>query len=167
MSLSGHRSTSPSSLCCAVLTASDSRSLESDESGALIVSLLEEAGHSVSFRRLVPDDPEKIRAAVAEVEKSAEVRILIVNGGTGLAPRDRTYEALAGWIERPLPGFGELFRMLSHREIGSAAMLSRAMAGTRGRQVLFSIPGSPAAVQLAMQELILPELGHLIGQLDG
>ncbi len=166
MSLSHHRESAPDSVVCGILSASDTRTLENDESGNLIRSLLEGAGHEVRFHRVVPDDPSSIRAAVAEAEDDPALRVLVVNGGTSIAQRDHTYEALEGLIERPLPGFGELFRMLSHRQIGAAAMLSRAVAGVRGRRVLFSLPGSPAAVRLALEELILPELGHLVGQLD-
>jgi len=162
----GHRAAGPRSVACAVLTASDTRTESNDESGALARRLLEEAGHTVRFRRVVPDDPSAIRAAVAEAEGDPAIRVVIVNGGTGISPRDRTYEALVGLMQRPLPGFGELFRMLSYREVGPAAMLSRAAAGTRGRRVIFSLPGSPAAVGLALRELILPELGHLVGLLD-
>jgi molybdenum cofactor biosynthesis protein B len=148
-----------------VLTASDSRDESTDESGRIILDLLGKAGHPVRLYRVCPDEPAAIAAALAEAEADREVRVVLVNGGTGIAPRDRTYEAVAARIERPLPGFGELFRMLSYREIGAAAILSRAVAGVRGRRALFSMPGSPAAVRLAMRELILPELGHLIGQL--
>jgi molybdenum cofactor biosynthesis protein B len=166
VSLSHHRESAPKSVVCGILSASDTRTLENDESGKLIRSLLQGAGHEVRFHRVVPDDPSSIRAAVAEADDDPGLRVLLVNGGTGIAGSDHTYEALEGLIERPLPGFGELFRMLSHREIGAAAMLSRAVAGVRGRRVLFSLPGSPAAVRLALEELILPELGHLVGQLD-
>lgn len=166
MSLSHHRESAPSSVICGILTASDTRTPQDDESGKVIRSLLEGAGHEIRFHRVVRDEPSSIRAAVAEAEADPVLRALIVNGGTGIARRDHTYEALEGLVERPLPGFGELFRMLSYREVGTAAMLSRAMAGVRGRRVLFSLPGSTAAVRLALEELILPELGHLVGQLD-
>ena len=150
-----------------MLTASDTRTPDDDEGGDLLRRLLTEAGHPVRLYRVVPDEPAAIRAAIAEAEADVGVRVVLISGGTGIAPRDRTFETVAGLLERPLPGFGELFRMLSHREVGSAAMLSRAVAGIRGRRVLFSIPGAPAAVRLAVRELILPELGHLIAQLDG
>ncbi len=162
----GHDSVAASGIACAVLTASDSRTTHDDEGGALLRRLLQEAGHAVSIYRIVPDEPAAIRAAIAEAEAEPEIRVVLITGGTGIAPRDRTFETVAGLLRRPLPGFGELFRMLSYQEVGAAAMLSRAAAGIRGRQVLFSLPGSPAAVRLAMEKLILPELGHLIGQLD-
>jgi len=161
-----HRSADLRQVGCAVITASDTRTLETDESGALLVSLLTGAGHQAPFRRVVPDQPAAILAAVAEAESVAGVRAILLNGGTGIAPRDRTFEAVAALIERPLPGFGELFRMLSFRQVGSAAMLSRATAGVRGQFVLFALPGAPDAVRLALEELILPELGHLVAQLD-
>jgi molybdenum cofactor biosynthesis protein B len=121
----------------------------------------------VPLYRVVPDEPAAIRAAMAEAEADAEVRVVLITGGTGIAPRDRTFETVEGLLQRPLPGFGELFRMLSYREVGPAAMLTRAVAGIRGRRALFSLPGSPAAVELALRELVLPELGHLVAQLDG
>ena len=161
-----HRSAAPRHVGCAVLTASDTRSHADDESGALIRAGLLGAGHAVHLHRVVRDDPAAIRAAVAEAESDPHIRALVLNGGTGIAMRDRTFEAVSELIERPLPGFGELFRMLSYREVGAAAMLTRATAGIRGRRVIFSLPGSPAAVRLALHELILPELGHVVDQLD-
>lgn len=166
MSPHAHADAGPRHVGCAVITASDTRDESRDESGALIRALLEGAGHAVRSYRVVPDVPAAIRAAVAAAETDPEVRALLVNGGTGVAPRDRTFETMVALIERPLPGFGELFRMLSYRQVGAAAMLSRAVGGVRGRRVLFSLPGSPAAARLALEELILPELRHLIGQLD-
>jgi molybdenum cofactor biosynthesis protein B len=166
LSLHGHRAAAPRSIGCGILTASNTRTLDTDETGALIRSLLEEGGHTVRFHQVVPDEPSALRAAIAEAEADGDLRVLLINGGTGIAPRDRTYEAVVDLLERPLPGFGELFRMLSHREVGSAAMLSRAIAGVRGCRVLFSLPGSPAAARLALVELILPEVGHLVGQID-
>ena len=166
MSAHPHRPADPAEIGCAIITASDTRTLEDDESGALMRSLLEEAGYPVHLHRVVRDDPGAIEAAVADAEADPAVRAVLLSGGTGIAARDRTFETVGALIERPLPGFGELFRMLSFRKVGSAAMLSRAAAGIRGRCALFSLPGSPGAVRLALQELILPELGHLIGQLD-
>jgi len=150
-----------------VLTASDTRTTETDRGGALLCRLLREAGHPVPLYRVVPDDPAAIRAALAEAEADPDIRAVLITGGTGIAPRDRTFETVESLLQRPLPGFGELFRMLSYREIGPAAMLSRAVAGVRDRRALFSLPGSPAAVELALRELILPELGHLVAQLEG
>jgi molybdopterin adenylyltransferase len=161
-----HRAAGPASVGCGVLTASDTRTLETDESGALARSLLQAAGHRVLWHRVVPDDPSAIRAAVTEAEVEPDLQVVVVNGGTGLARRDRTFEAVVELIERPMPGFGELFRQLSFGRVGPAAMLSRACAGIRGRRALFSLPGSPDAVRLGLEELILPELGHLVGLLE-
>ncbi len=166
MSPHSHGSTDPSRVACAVITASDTRTLDDDESGALMRALLEKAGHPVRLHRVVPDEPGAIRAAIAEAEDDPGIRAILLCGGTGIAPRDRSFEAVGGLIERPLPGFGELFRVLSFRLVGSAAMLSRAVGGVRGRRAVFSLPGSPGAVRLALEELIVPELGHLIDQLD-
>ncbi len=113
----------------------------------------------------MPDEPDAVRDQVSDWLQDAETDGVIVNGGTGISPRDRTFEALSGLIERPLPGFGELFRMLSFEEVGSAAMLSRAAAGVARGKLLFSLPGSTPAVTLALEKLILPELGHLLGEL--
>ena len=167
--MSGHHhrpTVEPSAIAVAVLTASDTRKIEDDESGRQARALLEAAGHPVAAHRVVPDDPAAIREAVAAVEADAAIRVILLLGGTGIAPRDRTFETVSGLIERPLPGFGELFRTLSYRQVGGAAMLSRATAGVRGRRALFSVPGSPAAVRLALEELILPQIAHLIGLLD-
>ncbi|MGD8374842.1 MAG: MogA/MoaB family molybdenum cofactor biosynthesis protein [Acidobacteriota bacterium] len=167
MSAHHHEAVPASEIACAVLTASDTRTPNTDQGGALLCRLLREAGHPVPLYRVVPDEPAAIRAAMAEAEADAEVRVVLITGGTGIAPRDRTFETVEGLLQRPLPGFGELFRMLSYREVGPAAMLTRAVAGIRGRRALFSLPGSPAAVELALRELVLPELGHLVAQLDG
>ena len=142
-----------------LVTVSDSRTEESDVNGVYLREAVAGAGHRVAGYRIVPDDADRVLAAVEEVV--AEARIVVVNGGTGISARDRTYEAIVGRFERTLPGFGELFRMLSWEQVGSAAMLSRAVAGTIGKAVVFSVPGSPDAVRLAWERLIQPELGHL------
>jgi molybdenum cofactor biosynthesis protein B len=162
--LHGHRRAAPASVPCAVLTVSDTRTLETDTGGALVAELLAGAGHPVQSRAIVPDDPEAIRRAALEALAHPEVRALIVTGGTGVAPRDVTPDALEPLLERVLPGFGELFRMLSWQEIGSAALLSRALAGLRAGCVVFVLPGSRGALRLALEKLILPELGHLAGE---
>jgi len=159
-----HRRQAPSRVRCAVLTVSDTRTLQSDRSGALIAELLTGAGHELVARTLVADDPRAIRHAIGSWIHSDSVDVVLVTGGTGISPRDRTYETVTPLFTRELSGFGELFRMLSYEQIGAAAMLSRATAGLIGRTVLFLLPGSAAAVELAMQKLILPELGHLVGQ---
>jgi len=127
--------------------------------------LAEEAGLAVTDEALLPDDPEQLRARVAGWAHDDSADVALLTGGTGFGPRDRTPEAIAPLFDRRLPGFGELFRMLSFQEVGAAAMLSRAEAGTVGRLAVFLLPGSPAAVDLAMRRLILPELAHLVGQL--
>ena len=162
---SAHRAYAPKSLDCLVLTVSDSRTLETDSAGKAIQQALEGAGHRVEERRIVPDEPEAIRAAVLRAIARPDVDAVIVTGGTGVSPRDSTPEVVEPLLEKQITGFGELFRTLSFQEIGAAAMLSRALAGTANRTALFVTPGSSGAVRLAMERLILPELGHLVGQL--
>jgi molybdenum cofactor biosynthesis protein B len=145
-----------------VLTISDTRTIETDTSGAFIVEALTAAGHTVTERAIVRDEPERIREMIVAAERSATVDAVLTTGGTGIAARDGTYETLVSLITRPLDGFGEIFRMLSYREIGPAAMLSRACAGLVGRMVVIAMPGSQAAVRLAMTELVVPELNHIV-----
>jgi molybdenum cofactor biosynthesis protein B len=145
----------------AVLTVSDTRTLATDTSGAEAAKWLATEGHRLFERRVVPDDPEAVRSAVMAWLQNPDCDAVITTGGTGLAPRDRTYEAVAALLERRLDGFGELFRALSYAEIGSAAMLSRAVAGIVLGKPLFSLPGSTNAVRLAMEKLVAPELSHL------
>lgn len=147
----------------ALITVSDTRTAESDVNGAYLREAVEAAGHRVVGYRLVPDESDRVLAAIDELLPEASA--IVLNGGTGLSARDRTYDALAGRLERTLPGFGELFRMLSWEQVGSAAMLSRAVAGTIGHTILFSVPGSPAAVRLAWERLIAPELPHVVREL--
>lgn len=144
-----------------VVTISDTRTEADDTSGARICELVVEAGHEVAFYRIVKDEPDSIVGMIRIPPSAADV--IITNGGTGLAPRDTTYEAVSGVIQREIPGFGELFRMLSFEEIGAAAMLSRAVAGLVGDRVVFCLPGSTRAVELAMARLIAPQLHHLVG----
>jgi molybdenum cofactor biosynthesis protein B len=159
-----HRETAPTSVRCAVLTISDTRTEATDTSGDAIASLLETGGHQITSRSLVKDDPVVVRQVVRDGVGLAQV--VIATGGTGITARDSTYEAIASLLEKRLDGFGELFRMLSFHEIGAAAMLSRACAGTIGRTAVFSLPGSEAAVRLAMTRLILPEIGHVVRELE-
>jgi molybdenum cofactor biosynthesis protein B len=147
------------------LTVSDTRTPQSDRSGAEARRLLEDAGHGIAAYGLLPDEPARVREQVEAWLRSDEIDAVVVNGGTGVSSRDRTYEALASRIEQPLPGFGELFRMLSFAEVGAAAMLSRAAGGVASGKPLFLVPGSPAAVTLAVTRLIAPALGHLLGEL--
>ena len=142
-----------------VLTASDSRSAETDESGRLIRDLLTAAGHRVEYYEVLPDDPARIRRALLDHLQTLDA--VIVNGGTGIAARDSTIEAIRPLIDKELEGFGELFRALSFQEIGSAAFLSRALAGISGGKIIVALPGSPNACRLAMEKLLLPELGHM------
>ena len=148
---------------CFVLTISDTRTEANDASGGAIVELLTGAGHQVAGRRIVRDDPAAVRESVQSAVNSADV--IITTGGTGITARDSTYEALAALLDKRLDGFGELFRMLSYAEIGAAAMLSRATAGSIGATAVFSLPGSEHAVRLAMTKLILPEIGHVVREL--
>lgn len=147
-----------------VITVSDTRTRATDSGGALVAELLEAAGHSVSGRTLVADDPNAIVGALRDALASEDVGAVVLTGGTGVAPRDVTPESVEPLLERIVPGFGELFRSLSYAEIGSAALLSRALAGIASGKVVFVIPGSRGAVQLAMERLILPELGHLAAE---
>ncbi len=162
-----HEGKTIASVACAVLTVSDSRTVETDVSGRLMQELLTGVGHRICRYEIVPDEPDRVRALVAEASRSEECDAILLNGGTGLSARDTTYEAVAGLLDKRLDGFGELFRQLSYDDIGPAAMLSRAVAGIVGRTAVFSMPGSPAAVRLAMEKLILPELGHVVFLLRG
>jgi molybdenum cofactor biosynthesis protein B len=159
-----HRKEAPRSVRVAVITASDTRGEAEDESGRYLRQAVEAAGHAVAFYRVVKDEPDAIVEALADAA-GAGAEAILVNGGTGIANRDRTYEAVSGLLEKRLDGFGELFRMLSYAEIGSAAMLSRAVAGTWAGRAVFSVPGSRAAVGLAWEKLIGPELGHVLREL--
>ena len=148
---------------CFVLTISDTRTSENDPSGDAIAEILAAAGHEITGRTIVPDEPVAVRGAIVLATLHAEA--ILATGGTGITPRDSTYEAIAALLEKQLDGFGELFRMLSYQQIGAAAMLSRACAGTIGKAVVFSLPGSTDAVHLAMGKLIVPELPHIVREL--
>ncbi len=159
---SQHRADSPRGLHCAVLTVSDTRTPETDTGGKAIVDLLSAAGHQIIAREIIPDEPERMSSLVAQWAAQGDIDAILLTGGTGSSSRDQTFETISGLLTKPLPGYGELFRMLSFAEVGSAAMLSRAVGGLMGRTVVLTMPGSPAAVRLAMERLILPELGHLV-----
>ena len=159
-----HRRMAPETLGFAVVTVSDSRAVAEDESGALVRRLAAEAGHHVEMSTLVHDDVAAIRRALGQILATPGIDVVVVTGGTGFAPRDLTTEAAVPLFERVVEGFGELFRMLSYRQVGAAAMLSRAAAGMAFGRAIFLLPGSPKAVDLAMRELILPEAAHLISQ---
>ena len=162
---SEHRSDAPTHVSCFVLTCSDSRAHADDVSGRALREGLEAAGHSVVGQTVVRDEPEQIRAAV---ERGLEggARAVLITGGTGITRRDQTVEAIRPLLDKEIPGFGELFRMLSFQEIGSAAWLSRSLAGTVRGALVFVLPGSPNAVRLALERLILPELGHAVRELS-
>ncbi len=161
-----HRAAAPATISCYVLTVSDSRTPDTDTSGRAIRELLEGAGHSITGHAIVKDDREAVIGRVTRAIADAETQVVITTGGTGITSRDGTYEAISTLLDKRLDGFGELFRMLSFQEIGAAAMLSRATAGTASRTAIFVLPGSENAVRLAMTRLILPELGHVVQQLD-
>lgn len=149
----------------ALLTVSDTRTPDTDASGAAARALVEKAGHELFDYRILPDEPAEVRDLVGRWISEAGCDGVIVSGGTGISPRDRTYEAIDGLLDKRLDGFGELFRTLSYQEIGSAAMLSRAIGGIAAGKVVFSVPGSTPAVKLALERLILPELCHLLTEL--
>ncbi len=157
-----HRKKSPAHVRCFVLTISDTRTESTDTGGRAVADLLESADHELVGRRIVPDDQEQVRSVLDSLLARDDVQAVITTGGTGISSRDGTFEAVSTLLEKRLDGFGELFRMLSFEEIGAAAMLSRACAGTARGRIILSLPGSEHAVRLAMNRLILPELGHLV-----
>jgi molybdenum cofactor biosynthesis protein B len=157
----GHHRSDAVRVTCGVITISDTRTEADDTSGRRIRELLAAGGHQVPYYRIVRDEPAEIAAVIAAAPDA--VAVIVCNGGTGVAPRDTTYEAIERLLEKEIRGFGELFRMLSYEQIGAAAMLSRATAGVAGRRVIFSVPGSTKAVELAMTKLILPQIGHMLG----
>ncbi len=159
MSVHEHKHRPSRPLKAGVITVSDSRSAETDGSGKLIGDLLRGAGHEVAYYEVMPDEPRRIAEAV--IARRAGLDVIVINGGTGIGPRDQTYEAVKGLLDKELDGFGELFRMLSYQEIGSAAFLSRAVAGISAGKILVSLPGSTAACRLGLEKLLLPELGHM------
>ncbi len=157
-----HKAAAPRSIGCFVLTVSDSKTPETDTSGALIRELLAGAGHTVAGHAIVRDEPAQVAALIREGCGNPAVQAFILTGGTGVTSRDSTFEAVEALLDKRLTGFGELFRMLSYQEIGAAAMMSRAQAGVVQGRALFSLPGSPNACRLALEKLILPELGHVL-----
>lgn len=165
MSAGEHKAQAPAAVGCYVITVSDTRTEETDTSGRAIRDLLEHAGHVVAGHAIVRDEPTDVAALVRARVGDSATQVIITTGGTGITSRDATYEAIAALLDKRLDGFGELFRMISYSDIGSAAMMSRATAGTIGRVAIFVLPGSLNAVTLAMQKLILPELGHVVQQL--
>ncbi len=160
-----HQEHARKQVVCWVVTLSDTRNEETDVSGKLMVERLEQNGHIVAKKIILPDEPEQLEALLREGIASDETQAILCNGGTGISARDRSYEAVERVLEKRLDGFGELFRVLSYEEIGSAAMMSRAVAGIANGTAIFSVPGSKHAAELAMTRLILPELGHIIWEL--
>ena len=148
-----------------VVTCSDTRTPDTDTSGKLICHLLREQGHTIADYKIVKDEPADIKNLLFQANNQEAIQVVIINGGTGISQRDSTFEAVDAFLKKRLDGFGELFRYLSYQDIGSPALLSRATAGIHGRLVIFSIPGSQGAVRLAMEKLILPEIGHIAGEL--
>ena len=157
-----HKAQGPAAVRCAVITVSDSRTLETDTGGQTVVVHLTGAGHTVAHREIIPDDPKRMRALLESLREQGDLDAILMTGGTGVTSRDQTYETVTSMLDKPLPGYGEVFRMLSYQDIGPAAILSRATGGLLGRKVLLTMPGSPAAVRLAMEKIIVPELPHLV-----
>ena len=167
MSLEQHKAEAARSLRFAVVTISDTRDEASDKGGAFLVEALQAAGHTVTRREIVKDERKAIEVAVRSAAANAGVDLVLTTGGTGIAPRDVTYETLKRVFDSEIPGFGELFRWLSYREIGSATILSRALGGLLCGKVVLALPGSPKALKLALDEIILKEAGHLVAQARG
>ncbi len=157
-----HRATAPDRVTCAVVTVSDTRTPETDTGGQAVHDLLVAAGFEVTDREIIRDEPELMQLLLERFRDDQAVDAVLLTGGTGLSSRDQTYETVNSLLTKALPGYGELFRMLSYQEVGAAAMLSRAAAGLMQRTVVMTMPGSPGAVRLAMEKLIVPELRHLV-----
>jgi molybdopterin adenylyltransferase len=164
MSQAEHKAHAPASVCCFIVTVSDTRTETTDASGRAIADLLTAAGHTIAGRTIVKDDAELVRGTLERQLAHAEVQAIITTGGTGITSRDSTYEVVSALLHKRLDGFGELFRMLSFEQIGPAAMMSRACAGITAGHIVVSLPGSEAAVRLACERLLIPELGHLVQQ---
>jgi molybdopterin adenylyltransferase len=161
-----HRATAPTAVGCFVLTVSDTRTPETDTGGAVIRELLGSAGHAVVGSTIVRDEPVDVTRVVREACADPRVQVVILTGGTGITSRDSTFEAVEALLDKRLPGFGELFRVLSYEQVGAAAMLSRAQMGIHARRIVVSLPGSPNACRLALDKLLLPELGHLVREVS-
>ena len=157
-----HKAQGPASVRCAVITVSDTRTPETDTGGQGVIARLVAAGHTIAHREIIPDEPARMRPLLKSLRDRDDLDAILLTGGTGIASRDQTFETVSALLDKPLPGYGEIFRMLSFQEIGPAAILSRAIGGLIGRKVLLTMPGSPAAVRLAMEQLIVPELSHLV-----
>lgn len=160
-----HKAQAPARVGCMVITCSDTRTRDTDTSGQVIMRLLEKAGHQVAAYHLVKDEPAEITSLIQASAGNDAVQAVIVNGGTGISRRDSTFEAVDSLLEKRLDGFGELFRYLTYKDIGSPAIMTRATAGLYRGKIIFSTPGSEGAVRLAMEQLILPELGHIVREI--
>jgi molybdenum cofactor biosynthesis protein B len=167
MSVHEHKERGKKSIRCFVVTVSDTRDEATDTSGQTIKNFLADEAHETTGYQIVKDEPTEIQKLLEQALGQSDVDAVIVNGGTGIAPRDGTYEVVSRFLEKKLDGFGEIFRYLSYQDIGSAAMMSRAAAGTARGKILISVPGSSGAVKLAMEKLILPEIRHMVSQLQG
>lgn len=159
-----HKEKAPARIRCAVITVSDTRTETTDTSGKSIITMLEEKNHEIAGYHIIKDEPKEIKSLLKSIDKE-KAEAVIINGGTGISGRDRTFEAISHVLEKTIDGFGEIFRYLSYQEIGSSAIMSRAVAGVSKGRVIISIPGSENAVRLAMSKLILPELGHMVFEL--
>lgn len=165
-SVEEHRKEAPSSVQCMIITVSDTRTFETDKSGQLMKQMLVESGYSVVDHRIVKDEYRHIQELVRTASEDDHIEAVLLNGGTGIALRDTTFEAVRDVLDKEMPGFGEIFRYLSYAEdIGSAAILSRAVAGVCGNTAVFSMPGSSGAVKLAMNKIIIPELRHVMREI--
>ena len=161
-----HKAHAPHCVTCVVITCSDTRTSQTDTSGQLMMRLLKEHGHDLAGYHVIKDDPAQIRTLIEEAAAHDAVQAILVNGGTGISKRDSTFEAVDGMLEKRLVGFGEIFRYLTYKDIGSSAIMTRATAGIFRGRIIFSTPGSEGAVRLAMESLILPEIGHIVQQLN-
>lgn len=157
-----HKANAPSQLGCAVVTVSDTRTMETDKGGQALCDGMTAGGHNIVERLIIPDEPAPMRPLIIALANRDDVDAILLTGGTGISHRDQTYETISGILTKQLPGYGELFRWLSYDEIGSATILSRAVGGLLGTTVVLTMPGSPKAVQLAVEKIILPELPHLV-----
>jgi molybdenum cofactor biosynthesis protein B len=157
-----HNKQGPQHIRCAVITVSDTRTPETDTGGRAVIHHLTAAGHQVLAREIIPDDPARMKPLLLSLQARDDIDAILMTGGTGITSRDLTFETISSMLTKPLPGYGEIFRMLSYQEIGPAAILSRAIGGLLARKVLLTMPGSPAAVKLAMEKIIVPQLPHLM-----
>ncbi len=167
MAVHEHKAKAPRKIAFLLMTISDSRTEATDQSGKLIKQLLTEEGQRVIDYRIIRDEPEEIESLLRAALVRQDLDVILLNGGTGISPRDGTYEVVSRLLQKQLEGFGEIFRYLSYLEIGSAAIMSRAVAGVAEGKVVISLPGSSKAVELAMRRLVLPEIGHMVSQVKG